>query len=147
MEKFSERHQHIHHIQKHYNKIMWLLSKPQPDLNTTVGFYPTTPQKLNINNISARFWWNFKGRFLWTPRTESNCNGQWWHLSRQHLSISGISQLFLTWFWWNFKGSFTEPSLTDSDYQVEICPGNICPGDICPYQDYPSCYWPDVDQT
>ena len=40
-----------------------------------------------------------------------------------------------------------EPSLTDSDYQVEICPGNICPGDICPYQEYLSCYSPDFDQT
>ena len=58
------------------------------------------------------------------------------HLSWQHLSISGISQLLLTGFWWNFKGSFLEPSLTDSDYQVNICPFNICPCEICPYQDY-----------
>ena len=29
----------------------------------------------------------------------------------------------------------------------DICPGNICPGDICPYQQYLSCYWPDLDQT
>ena len=28
-----------------------------------------------------------------------------------------------------------------------ICQGNICPGDICPYQEYLSCYWPDLDQT
>ena len=28
----------------------------------------------------------------------------------------------------------------------DICPGNICPGDICPYQQYLSCYWPDLDQ-
>ena len=34
------------------------------------------------NSISAisqllltRFWWNFKGRFLWTFRTDSNCHG------------------------------------------------------------------------
>ena len=24
---------------------------------------------------------------------------------------------------------------------------NICHGDICPYQQYVSCYWPDLDQT
>ena len=63
------------------------------------------------------------------------------------MSISGISQLLLTQFWWNFKGSFLGTSRTDSNYQVDICPGNICPGDICPYQEYLSCYWPDVDQT
>ena len=61
-----------------------LLSKPQPNLNT-VGFdnimtvhHPPhpTPQKLSVSNISAvtdRFGWNFTGRFLWTFRTESNC--------------------------------------------------------------------------
>ena len=38
---------------------------------------PHHPQKLNVSNISAvtRFWWNFKGRFLWTFRTDSNCQG------------------------------------------------------------------------
>ena len=61
------------------------------------------------------------------------------HLFWGHLYISGISQLLLTWFWWNFKGSFLEPSLTDSNYQVDICLGNICPGNICPYLDYLSC--------
>ena len=36
----------------------------------------------HTNSISAisqllltRFWWNFKGRFLWTSRTDSNCQG------------------------------------------------------------------------
>ena len=69
------------------------------------------------------------------------------YLSWWHLSISGISQLLLTWFWWNFKCSFLRASRTDSNYQVDICTCNICPGDICPYQEYPSCYWPDVDKT
>ena len=40
-----------------------------------------------------------------------------------------------------------EPSLTDSDYQVEIFPRNICPRNICPYQEYLSCYRPDFDET
>ena len=53
----------------------------------------------------------------------------------------------MTWFWWNFKGSFLEPSLADSKYQIDICPGNICPGDICPYQEYLSSNWPDFDET
>ena len=75
-----------------------------------------------------------------------------WHLSRQHLSwlhlsISGISQLLLTWFWWNFKGRFLRLSWTDFNYRSDICPGNICPGDICPYQEYLSCYWPNFDKT
>ena len=26
---------------------------------------------------------------------------------------------------------------------LHVC---ICPGDICPYQQYLSCYWPDLDQ-
>ena len=25
--------------------------------------------------LLTRFWWNFKGRFLWTIRTDSNCQG------------------------------------------------------------------------
>ena len=25
--------------------------------------------------LLTRFWWNFKGRFLWTFRTDSNCQG------------------------------------------------------------------------
>ena len=69
------------------------------------------------------------------------------HLSWLHLSISGISQLLLSQFWSNFKCSFLGNFITDSNYQVDICPGNICPGDICPYQQYLSYYWPILDQT
>ena len=36
---------------------------------------------------------------------------------------------------------------TDSNYQVDICPGNIYPGYICPYQEYISCYLTDFDET
>ena len=64
-----------------------------------------------------------------------------------YMSILGLSQLLLTRFSWNFKGSFLGASRTDSNSQVDICPGNICPGDICPYQEYLSCYWPDFDET
>ena len=64
-----------------------LLSKPQPNLNTTVGFYVkwlyTTTNTHHRNSMSAisqlllpRFWWNFKGRFLWPYRTDSNCQGE-----------------------------------------------------------------------
>ena len=60
-------------------------------------------------------------------------------------SMSAISQLLLTRFWWNFNGRFLGRSRTDSNYQVDICPGNICPDNICPYQEYLSCYWPDFD--
>ena len=49
-------------------------------------------------------------------------------------SMSAISQLLLVRFWWNLKGTFLGASRTDSNSQVDICPGIICPGDICPYQ-------------
>ena len=69
------------------------------------------------------------------------------HLSWQHLSILGISQLLLTRFWPNFEGGFLGPSLTDANCHGDICQSNICPGDICPYQDYLSCHWPNFDQA
>ena len=69
------------------------------------------------------------------------------HLSWQHLSISGISQLLLTRLWPNFKGRFLGLSWTNFNYCSNICPGNFCSGDICPYQEYLSCYWPIFDQT
>ena len=53
----------------------------------------------------------------------------------------------MTQFWWNFTCSCLGTSRTDSNYQVDIYPGNICPGDICPNQKHLSCYWPDVDPT
>ena len=57
-------------------------------------------------------------------------------MSCRHLSITGISQLLLTWFWPNFKCRFTGQSLTDANCYGGICPGNICLGDICSYQQY-----------
>ena len=44
-------------------------------------------------------------------------------------------------------GSFLGTSQTDSNYQVDICPGDICHGDICPYQEYLHCLWPNYDET
>ena len=39
----------------------------------------TSPHTNSMSAISqlllTRFWWNFKGRFLWTCRTDSNCQG------------------------------------------------------------------------
>ena len=64
---------------------------------------------------------------------------------RNHPSVFKWSHI-LPQFWPNFKGRVLEPSSTDSNCHVDICLGNICPGDICPYQQYPSCYWPDLDQ-
>ena len=66
------------------------------------------------------------------------------HMSWQQLSISRISQLLLTRFWWNFKGRFLGTSRTESNCHRGICPCNICPDDNCPYQEYLSCYWPNV---
>ena len=68
--------------------LLLLLSKPQPNLNTRLGLtrkwlctpHPTpTTHRNSISAISqlllTRFWWNSKGRFLWTFRTDSNCQG------------------------------------------------------------------------
>ena len=63
------------------------------------------------------------------------------------MSISAISQLLLVRFGSNFKQRVQGTYTTDSNCHHDICPGNICPGDICPYQQYLSCYWPDLDQT
>ena len=52
-----------------------------------------------------------------------------WHLSMQHLSwwhlsISGISLLLLNRFGPNFESRFVGQSLTDANFQGDICPGN-----------------------
>ena len=67
-------------------------------------------------------------------------------MSWGHLSISAISQLLLARFGPNFKQRVQGTYTTDYNGPHDICPGNICPGDICPYQQYLSCYWPDLDQ-
>ena len=86
---------------------------------------------LSISGISQLllpwFWWNFKGSILGTSRPDLTIKLtlSMKHLSWRHLSISGISQLLLTRFGWNFKCSFLGKSWTESNYQVDICPGNI----------------------
>ena len=69
------------------------------------------------------------------------------HLSWGHLSISAISQWLPAWYGSNFKQRVLGTYKTDQNCHHNICPCHICPGDICPYQQYPSCYWPDLDQT
>ena len=69
------------------------------------------------------------------------------HLSWKHLTISAISQLLLDRFGSNFRQRVLGTFTTDYNCHHDICPCNICPGDICPYQQYLSCYWPDLDQT
>ena len=69
------------------------------------------------------------------------------HLSWGHLSISAISQLLLARFGSNFRQRVLGTYTTDYNFHHDICPGKICPGDICPYQQYLSCYWPNLDQT
>ena len=70
---------------KRFHFVLYL-SKPQPNLNTRLGLTikwlcTTPPPTHHRNSISAisqlwliRFWWNFKGRFLWTSRVDSNCH-------------------------------------------------------------------------
>ena len=55
------------------------------NLTSTQGWvwqYNDCANPTHTNSMSAisqllltRFWWNFKGRFLWTFRTDSNCQG------------------------------------------------------------------------
>ena len=42
---------------------------------------------------------------------------------------------------------FLERFLTAVNCSGDICPFNICYGHTCTYQEYLSCYWPDVIQT
>ena len=57
-------------------------------------------------------------------------------------NISAVTGLI-----WIFKQRVLGTYTTDYNCHHDICPGNICPGDICPYQQYLTCYWPDLDQT
>ena len=127
------------------------LSKPQHNLNTRLGLTikwlctPTT--ETQCQQYLSCYWPDFDetlkvGRFLWTFRTDSNCQGD---ICSRNICPHDTCpyQEYLSCYWWNFKCSFLEISRTDSNYQVDICLGKICPWDICPYQEY----WPDVDQT
>ena len=102
--------------------------------------------------LLTRFWWHFKGRYLGTSRTDSNCHRDicpciMHHLSWRQLSMSGISQQLLTQFWPNFKGRFLVPSIADANCHGNICSVHTFPGNNCPYKHNLSCYWPDFDQT
>ena len=63
------------------------------------------------------------------------------------LLCSAISQLLLARYGSNFKRRVLGTYSTDGKCHHNICPCIICPGDICPYQQYFSCYQPDLDQT
>ena len=89
----------------------------------TIGKTPTQPQLKTLVGLDTKM-------TLHTP-----------HPTTQRNSMLAISQLLLTRFWWNFKHRFLGTSKTDSNYQVDICPGNICS-----YQEYLSCYRPDFDE-
>ena len=69
------------------------------------------------------------------------------HPPTHTISMSGISQLLLTWFWQNLNGTLLGTSRTHSKYHCDICLGIICPGDICPYQENLGCYWLDFEET
>ena len=93
--------------------------------------------------LLTRFWWNFKGRFLWTFRTDSNCQGD---ICPRNICPRDICpyQEYLSCYWPDFDETLQVGSW---EHHGDICPRNICPGDICTYQEYLSCYWPDFDQT
>ena len=130
-------------------KYYWFCVSPSPPIriycqnpNPTyfAHHHPPTTHTNSMSAISslARFCQNLKGRFLGHSWTDFNCHDDikfWQHLSRQHLSISRISQLLLTQLWPKFKGRFLGPSLTNTNCHSDICPGNICLGNLCQYQE------------
>ena len=77
----------------------------------------------NISAVTGLIWIK-----LWT-KGPGNINN--WlqlspqHLSRQHLSISAIAQLFLARFGSNFKQRVLGTYTTDYNCHHDICPGNI----------------------
>ena len=130
-----------------------------PNLTSTQGWVWQKNDSANpthTNSMSAisqllltRFWWNFKGRFLWTFRTDSTCQGD---ICPRNICPRDICpyQEYISFNWPdfdNFKDRFLGTSRTDSNCQGDICPCNICPRDICPYQEYLSFNWPDFDET
>ena len=55
--------------------------------------------------LLTRFWWNFKGRFLWTFRTESNCQGDICPCNICPRNICPYQQ-YLSCYWADFDQSF-----------------------------------------
>ena len=87
-------------------------------------------QSVQCSNIISNFsaWLRLKAKI--GLHTTNSFQLSLWHLSRQHLSwlhlsISAISQLFLTRFCPNFKGRFLKQSLSEANCQGNILPGNI----------------------
>ena len=93
---------------------LFKLSKPQPNFNTTVGFYT----KITLQSPPPPP--------LPTTATQTQC------------------QQYLSCYWPNFdetlKVSSWEHLEHIYDSQHDNCQDNICPGNICPYQKYLRCY-------
>ena len=54
---------------------------------------------------------------------------------------------YIIFYWPDFDQTLNVGSWEhlDSNCHSDICPGNISPRNICPYQEYLSCYGPDLD--
>ena len=113
-----------------------LLSKPQPNLNTMVGFdnkmtlhHPTPLHRNSMSAISqlllTQFCWNCKGRFLWTFRTDSNCQGD---ICRCNICPRDICpyQEYLSCYW----PDFDETLQVGSWEHLEQIPTVTCPGNV-----------------
>ena len=100
--------------------------------------------------LLARFWPNFKGRFLGTSLADFNCHDDIWPGNICPGNIC-LYQQYFSCYWSEFdqtlKVMFLGQSLTDANCHGDICPGNICPRNICPVQEYLTCYWPIFDST
>ena len=100
--------------------------------------------------LLTRFWWNFKGRFLWTLRTDSNCQC---HISPRNICPHDICpyQEYLSFYWPDFDetlqvGSSKHPEQIPT-VTVTFVQATCVLVTICPYQEYLSCNWPGFDET
>ena len=120
--------------------------------DTKMTLQTTPPHIRSMSAISqllrTRFWWNFKGRFLGTFRTDSSCQGDICPCNICPLCICPYQE-YLSCYWPDFDKILKVASweYLEQTSHSDICLSNICPGDNCPYQQNLSFYWPDFDGT
>ena len=98
---------------------------------------PTTHHRNSMSRISqlllTRFWWNFKGRFLWTFRTDSNCQGD---ICPRNICPRDICpyQEYLSCYWPDFDETLHSSSLFSVISQpMKICTNSNTNPNLCFY--------------
>ena len=85
------------------------------------------PHRNSMSAIShlllIRFCSNFKGRFLWASRTDSNCYGDICPGNICPRDVCPYQEYLRTWFWPKFKGTFlgSAPTTTKQTYKYTVC--------------------------